>query len=552
VDVTGPAPSAATGARAARSLAVFGVFLAAAVLATWPWAARLRDAAPDDVDTYVNTWRLWWGYHQTFTDPVHLFDGNIFFPHRDSLAFSETLYGVSVPLFPFFAAGLPPLAVHGVGTLLGLALSAWAAFRVARALGAPASAAWVAGLAFGFAPYRLGQLNHVGAIWAAGMPLALEALVRFVRARSARTALGLAAALAWLGLTWVTWLLLAALPLAVSALVFGARENALRERRFWLLGAAALLAALSVLAPFLLAYRRVAATHGFVRSAEEATFFSGRPSNWLDVAANNRFWTALKPARMSGERRLCPGVFLLALAAAGLVLAPGLSSGTRGLAHAGALWALLGFVGSLGMHAPFHRFLWEWAPGFQSMRVPLRWAMVGLLGLALLAAAAVARARRPALFGAFACAALLVEQRAWPLALATGAPDPSPVARRLAALPLAGGVVELPARPPHLALYTLRAADHGKPLVDADSSFVPETSARVGALAAERPVPAALLDHLESLPASVVVLHGDLCTDEERAALERFLEEGRAAGRLELLERVPPADAIWRVTRTRG
>jgi hypothetical protein len=549
-----------------RSLGVFGAFFVLAILATWPWAARLGDAVPDVVDTYEAAWRLFWGFHQTFHDPLRLFDGNVFYPHRDTLAFSETLYGISVPLFPLFAAGVTPLAAYGAAVLIGFALSGGAAYRLARTLGAPLAAAWVAGLGFAFAPYRLGQLNHVGSVWAFGLPLALEALVLFVRARTFTRAAWLAATLVVLGLTWATWLLLAAVPLALTAACLAVRERAraapagggARGRpppppRLWLGAGAAVLVASAALSPFLLAYGRVARAQGFVRTAEEATFFSGRPSNWLDVSENNRFWTALRPARMSGERRLCPGVFLLALAAAGIAagLSREASPAVRALALTGAVWAVLGFLGSLGLHTPFHRVLWEYVPVFRGMRVPMRWAMVGLLGLALLASAAVARlGRSRAIAGAFACALLLVEQRAWPLALARGAPDPSPLARRLAAMPMRGGVAELPARQPALALYVLRAADHLRPLIDGSSSYEPESSRLVRELSSERPVPAALMDHLEALRASYVVLHEDLCTEEERAALRRFLDDETAAGRLRQMERLPPADTVWAVART--
>jgi hypothetical protein len=132
-------PSAAPGSRAARSLAVFGVFLVLAILSTWPWAAHLKNAVPDVVDTYEAAWRLSWGFHQTFHDPLHLFDGNVFYPHRDTLAFSETLYGISVPLFPLLAAGVTPLAAYGIAVILGFALCGFAAYRLARTLGAPAA-----------------------------------------------------------------------------------------------------------------------------------------------------------------------------------------------------------------------------------------------------------------------------------------------------------------------------------------------------------------------------------------------------------------------------
>src|SRR5207244_12738852 len=55
-----------------------------------------------------------------------------------------------------------------------------------------------------------------------------------------------------------------------------------------------------------------------------------------------------------------------------------------------ALWIAVGFIGSLGMHTPFHTFLLENVPGFRATRAPARWAMVSYAGLVPWAAAGVA------------------------------------------------------------------------------------------------------------------------------------------------------------------
>jgi hypothetical protein len=57
-----------------------------------------------------------------------------------------------------------------------------------------------------------------------------------------------------------------------------------------------------------------------------------------------------------------------------------------------ALWIGIGFVGSLGLHTPFHTFLFESVPGFRATRVAARWAVVSYAGLAVWAAYGVAAA----------------------------------------------------------------------------------------------------------------------------------------------------------------
>src|SRR5687768_9779054 len=65
-----------------RELSILFAFIFLTGIMTWPWVTRLRDAVIDPGDPYLLSWVLWWNFHQTFTNPLHLFDGNIFYPLR--------------------------------------------------------------------------------------------------------------------------------------------------------------------------------------------------------------------------------------------------------------------------------------------------------------------------------------------------------------------------------------------------------------------------------------------------------------------------------------
>ena len=60
-----------------REILPFLGFLILTVVMTWPWALYLRDAVAGPGDPYAIAYWLWWGYHQTFHDPLNLFN-NIF------------------------------------------------------------------------------------------------------------------------------------------------------------------------------------------------------------------------------------------------------------------------------------------------------------------------------------------------------------------------------------------------------------------------------------------------------------------------------------------
>src|SRR5664279_5211670 len=73
----------------------------------------MRDTSFDAGDLYLMSWSLAWDFHQTFHDPLRLFDSNNFFPYRYTLALSEHQWGVALLFFPAFTAGLRPLTVRG-------------------------------------------------------------------------------------------------------------------------------------------------------------------------------------------------------------------------------------------------------------------------------------------------------------------------------------------------------------------------------------------------------------------------------------------------------
>ena len=647
---------------AGESLVFLG-FVALTVLMTWPWARHMRDAVGDTADSYLSAWIMWWDYHQTFGDPLHLFDANILYPYRYTLAFSEHSYGMALFFFPLYAAGLRPLTVHGVATFAGFALCGYGAFRLARTLTGSRGAAWVAGVAYAFVPYRFQHLPHLTYLFAGWMPLLVEALVLYARAPTRRRAAWLGVAFFMNALTRVHWFVLTLIPLALTGLFLVWRRRLWRERAFWARAAVALGVASAALLPFLIPYLRVSSLYGLARGPEEAEFYSAHFIHWLTVDWQNKFWQWLgsSVSPYTTELALFPGLLPLLLALAALLLGGARGGSARGgarqgyrrwltpaldafalaaavvallavgygslrprlfgveLFHAhspwraltlgaaallarwliapprflrlfkasslraalracrpseavgvGLIWAVVGFAGSFGMNFFFHRLLFKYVPLFRSIRVPARWAMVCFVGLSLLAglgahllaerladgrlrAFSRPRALKAAAF-ALVAALLLFEQRAAPLAVVRGDVDPDPVTLRLKETAMRGGIVELPAGVGHANyLYTLRAADHARPLVNGVSGFRPPIIEAVEEMSQSRPVPERFLDLLEAIPVSYLVVHRSALGGGGRGAVEDFLTRGVAAGRLRLVGRFgegATGDELFAVTKT--
>ena len=106
-------PRPLTGGRRAsrpwvRHAAVLAFFAVMAAVHTWPLASAPGTLSRhDNGDALLNEWTVAWVQHQLPRDPLHLFDANIFYPERNTLAFSEHLFVQSMLGLPLHWAGQP-------------------------------------------------------------------------------------------------------------------------------------------------------------------------------------------------------------------------------------------------------------------------------------------------------------------------------------------------------------------------------------------------------------------------------------------------------------
>jgi hypothetical protein len=157
--------------------AVFATYAVLTVVMTWPLAPRMTtDIAADLGDPVLNAWILPW-------DATHLGRGlwhaNIFHPHPYTLAYSEHLLAQAVQILPLYALTKNPILCYNVVFLSSFALSGLGMFLFAREVTGSGTAAFVAGLAYVFAPYRFSTLSHLQVLSSAWMPFAVYGLHRY-------------------------------------------------------------------------------------------------------------------------------------------------------------------------------------------------------------------------------------------------------------------------------------------------------------------------------------------------------------------------------------
>ena len=183
------APALSPRSWGVRRGAAVGLFYSAlTVCFTWPLAPDLSTRLVAHFDPPFSAWRLARVVHNV-SEGRPLFDGEIFWPARQTLAYSDAMLAQAVLAWPLLASGLTPLAVLNVLTLAGVAGSATAAYVLARRISGHTGGALVAGLVFAFAPYRRDHLQHLELQWALWTPLALWAWHRALDGGRARDGL---------------------------------------------------------------------------------------------------------------------------------------------------------------------------------------------------------------------------------------------------------------------------------------------------------------------------------------------------------------------------
>lgn len=299
-----------------------GVLLAYVILTavmTYPVAFRLS-ATEDPGDPLFIAWTIFWVQHQLFTDPLHLFDANIFSPYVKTLAFSEHMIGSAILALPFRLLTDNPIVVYNVSALLAFILSGYGTYRLALHLTGNRAAAFIAGAIFAFTPFRTYQFGHLHVMNTQWVPFAALSLIRVFETRGAAVPL---AGLVVFSLLQVLssgshapfFLIL----MGVLAVVLFVRHgtSVLLPGFFLRIGGAAFVIAL-VLLPLWLVYHSVQLDHSF-RTSRPPDVYSASPMSYLAAPPGNRLYGGVLERFGHFESHLFPGAVPIILAALALV-----------------------------------------------------------------------------------------------------------------------------------------------------------------------------------------------------------------------------------------
>jgi hypothetical protein len=278
---------------------------------------HLATQVPHDLgDPLLSASLLWWNAHTTpLTE--RWWNGFGFWPATGMIAFSDHRLGESVIAAPLTWIGVGPIAAYNVTLLATFPLCAMAAHWLGFTLTGRHDASLIAGLAYGFNPYRVAHLEHLELLAAFGMPAALAALHLYLKERRVRWLVAFGAAVVVQGLCCSYYVVHLAVMVGIWILWFMKRD------RIDLLVGVGIAFALvaTALSPVAWSYLRIHRHYGFARSFNDIITLSADLSSFVTASPLVALWGWTAPLNDT-ERQLFPGatIVLLVVLGAGLAL----------------------------------------------------------------------------------------------------------------------------------------------------------------------------------------------------------------------------------------
>lgn len=393
------------------SAIVLYIFLT--IVLTFPLILHMNDWL-NAGDSSLNTWILAWGVHSLTTDPLNLFNANMFYPFtQNTLAFSEHLFADVLIAFPVILITHNPVLAYNLILILSFILSGYGMFLLIDYYIKDKYSAFIVGIIFAFCTIRFAHFGHLQLLTVQWIPFALLYLDKFLHGGRYKdlTLLYVFYVLQVLS----SWYLAFYTTIVIGAYIFSIfilnKEiyGNLSQRSYQLKLILALTCSAATVAPFAIPYFQVAQEYGFERSLAEVSSFSADVGDYFLTMIGNLIYgsisTPIQLNRNFCEHSLFPGITAIILALYGIFCFKKFKINNQnkvGMFFLGGekrdifiFILILSFILSLGYPLHFfghiinidlpYKFFWEFLPGFKSMRVPSRFGIIFMLSLSVLA-----------------------------------------------------------------------------------------------------------------------------------------------------------------------
>ncbi|MDB5168817.1 MAG: hypothetical protein JWO41_173 [Candidatus Saccharibacteria bacterium] len=174
------------------------IIIFATLLFFWPLVIRLDSYSPGG-DAMFNAWTLARDQHCILRQSCpNYVDGNIYFPHKQTMLYSETQLSAGLLTLPLYLINHNPLFSYNLWTIISFLLGGLFTYFLVKYLSKGNEALSIAaGLIFEFAPFKMSAIWHLQNLSIFCLPLALLLVLKYFGSNSRRFLIGLFAVLVY-------------------------------------------------------------------------------------------------------------------------------------------------------------------------------------------------------------------------------------------------------------------------------------------------------------------------------------------------------------------
>ncbi|UCC38589.1 MAG: hypothetical protein JSV96_12240, partial [Candidatus Aminicenantes bacterium] len=368
------------------NLIILAVFLLLTFFMTYPLISNMGSGVRDPGDPLLSSWILAWNIQKiTSLDIQNIFNGNIFYPHKRTIAYSEFLLTQSLIALPVLLATKNPIFAQNFVFLFSFLTSGLGMYFLARYLTKNTLSGIIAGIIYAFCPFMFDHLSHIQILTAGGIPLAFLFLHKFFESEHYKHLLLFTLFFLLQALANGHYAIYLSLFSGLYILLYIILRKKFGDWRFWIKMATFVIIVLVIAGPAFHQYIVVRKEMGFVR---EIGFYANLTSFFATVPFN-RIYGNLTAHFVKAEAQLFPGIFAFLLAVTGFIYSLKKKRGKTPFiqtpVHFYSIILLLSFLFTLGPKGPY-ALLYKYVPGFKGLRTASRFHIIVMLSLAILVA----------------------------------------------------------------------------------------------------------------------------------------------------------------------
>lgn len=381
------------------TLPVFLLFIIITFLILLRLIQTIGTALPEGLgitDPLITVWILSWDLHKFKTGVSGFFDANIFFPYKNTLAYSEHLIGVAVFAYPLTFFTKNRVLIHNIMFLGSFVLSGFGMYLLSRHLIVDVLSSIVAGIIFAYFPYHFIHTPRIQLESMQWIPFTLLFLHRFSEKMDYRN---IALAAVFFLLTFLSCLYYGVF--LSFFIIFFFIWHLTRKKFFvapvlWKLGLFLIISA--VLIPIHLPYLEAGREINLARSVWDNMAYSADISSYASAPESNMLWGSVLLKNNQAENSAVFFGFMPVILSLACIFLVSRRTGDSPKDKR-YIWFYLAIVvtsvvlsfgpviqfnGKEVVKGPY-LLLYEYFPGFNGIRAPNRISVFAALGIAVLA-----------------------------------------------------------------------------------------------------------------------------------------------------------------------